>query len=277
MSDDAHQKSKTWLNRLSSVFTGEPQDREELVEMLRDSVDKQLLNAELLAMIEGVMQVSEMQARDIMVPRLQMTVLKADAPLEDILPIIIESGHSRFPVVGETRDKITGILLAKDILKYIVNGKHANFDINTLIRPVTFVPESKRLDTLLRDFRRTHHHLAIVVDEYGGIAGLVTIENVLEQIVGNIEDEFDLEEEEEFIRKHSNTEYTISALTTIEEFNQYFSTNLSDEEFDTIGGLVLHKLGHMPKRNETTTIGKYHFTVLNADSRRIRLLRMNIA
>ncbi|OGT30891.1 MAG: magnesium/cobalt efflux protein [Gammaproteobacteria bacterium RIFCSPHIGHO2_12_FULL_35_23] len=275
MSDDIP-KHKTWLERLSTVFNGEPKDREALIELLRDAVDRQLLTAELLAMIEGVMQVSEMQARDIMIPRMQMTVIKADSTLDDILPIISESGHSRFPVVGENRDKIIGILLAKDVLKYVFNDKAGNFDINNIIRPTAFVPESKRLDSLLRDFRRTRNHLAIVVDEYGGIAGLVTIEDVLEQIVGEIEDEFDLEEDQEFIRKHNDLNYTVNALTTIEEFNEYFSADLSDEDFDTIGGLVLHKLGHMPKRGETTKIGPYHFTVLNADSRRIRLLRMTI-
>jgi magnesium and cobalt transporter len=263
----------TWLERLGASLSGEPQDKEALIKLLRDAENRKLLSTEVLSMLEGVMQVSEMQARDIMIPRLQMTVIKADLPLEEIMPIIIDSGHSRFPVIGETRDEVLGILLAKDVLKCYHQHRELSFNVGDIVRPATFVPESKRLDSLLKDFRRTHNHLAIVADEYGGIAGLVTIEDVLEQIVGDIEDEFD-PTEEAFIKKLSESEFTLDAQTPIEDFNEYFHAQLSEEEFDTIGGLVLKELGHLPKRDEQAQIGEFQFTVLNADNRRIKLLRM---
>lgn len=262
------------LERLSHLLSPEPQNREELMGLLRDAEQRNLFDAQALTMIEGVLQISEMQVRDIMIPRAQMVVIEEDMPLEKILPRVTESGHSRFPVVGENRDTVVGILLAKDLLRYNMT-QDDNFNLRDILRPPTFVPESKRLNSLLQDFRLTHHHMALVADEYGGVAGLVTIEDVLEQIVGEIEDEYDIGEEE-FVKKLSATQYTIKALMPIEEFNNYFNVSFQSDEFDTIGGLVLHAFGRLPKRGEIVMLDQFRFKVLHADNRRIRLLRVQV-
>ena len=252
----------------------EPKDREQLVELLRDAQQRNLLDADALAMIESVMQVSEMQVRDIMIPRAQMAVVSRDLSPEEILPIIVEEGHSRFPVISDSRDEVVGILLAKDLLRYRLDGG-SSFDIKDVMRPAVFIPESKRLNVLLKEFRVSRNHLAIVVDEYGGVAGMVTIEDVLEQIVGDIEDEHDIDDDI-FIRKRSETSYILKALTPIEDFNEYFSADFSDEEFDTVGGLLTRAFGHMPKRGEKVTLGRFEFSVLRADTRRLHILALTV-
>ena len=269
------QPQKTWLKRLGQVLQTEPRDREELVQTLRDAHDRELLDNDSLAMIEGVMAVSEMQVRDVMIPRSQMAVVERDASLEQILPVIIESAHSRFPVIGENRDEVVGILLAKDLLRFAMDGE--KFNIREVLRPAFFIPESKRLNVLLKEFRSSRNHMAVVVDEYGGVAGLVTIEDVLEQIVGSIEDEHDIDEEEGFIIPVADGEYTVRALTPIELFNEQMGTDFGDGEFDTIGGLLLSGFGHLPKRDEQIDLGGYRFKVLRADTRRIHLLHVSKA
>jgi magnesium and cobalt transporter len=272
MSDD-ETKPLSWLERLSQALLREPRDREQLVELLRDAQQRSLLDEQALTMIEGVLQVSEMQVRDIMVPRAQLVTINADDTLEELMQTVIDSGHSRFPVVGDKPDDIIGILLAKDLLPLIWQKKSADFILRDILRPASIIPESKRLDVLLQEFRIKHHHMAIVVDEYGGATGLVTIEDVLEQIVGDIEDEHDFDDET-FIKPHGQNVFIIKALTPIEEFNQYFSTEFSDEEFDTIGGIVMKAFGHCPKRGEKISIGSFTFKVLHADNRRIHLMRL---
>ncbi len=266
---------RSWMERISQVFSGEPKDRDQLIQMLRDAQRRGLFDADAQGMIEGVLQVSEMQVRDIMIPRSQMVVVKRDASPEELLPLIVESGHSRFPVVGDSMDEVAGVLLAKDLLRYCTEQERATFSVREVLRPAVFIPESKRLNVLLREFRASRNHLAIVVDEYGGVAGMVTIEDVLEQIVGEIEDEHDIDEDS-WIRKYSDINYTIKAVTPIEDFNEYFGTDFSDEEFDTIGGLVTHKLGRLPKRGESLILGNIAFQVLNADSRRIHMLKVTL-
>jgi magnesium and cobalt transporter len=226
-------------------------------------------------MVEGAFQVSEMQVRDVMVPRSQMVVVERDAPFDDVLATVIESGHSRFPVIGESRDEVVGTLLAKDLLPYLAGDREAAFNIRDTLRPAVFVPESKRLNVLLRDFRSTRNHMAIVVDEYGGVAGLVTIEDVLEQIVGDIDDEYDIGDEESFIKRHSDAEYIVKALTPIEDFNAAFGTEFSDEEFDTVGGLLLKAFGRLPERGDTVELEGLRFEVLHSDGRRIHLLKVH--
>lgn len=267
--------NRSWFEKISQALTGEPKDREELVELLRDSEQRNLLDADSLAMIEAVMQVAEMHVRDIMIPRSQMVVVHRDVPPEEFLPTILESGHSRFPVIGDTRDEVVGILLAKDLLAYFAAGDKVRFDMRDVMRTPVFIPESKRLNVLLNEFRSNRNHMAIVVDEYGGVAGLVTIEDVLEQIVGEIEDEYDVDEDK-FIMKYSNDHYSVKALTPIDEFNEYFNASLDESEFDTIGGLVMKSFGHMPARGESVKIDKYNFTVLRADNRRIHLLQLTL-
>ena len=262
-----------WLSRLRQQMSGEPQDRAALLEELREATERGLVDADALEMLEGVLAVGELQVRDIMVPRSQMTVLERDASPEDLLPVIVESGHSRFPVIGEDRDQVAGILLAKDLLRYYAESKRGDFDIREVVRTAVFVPESKRLNVLLKEFRKNRHHMAIVVDEYGGVAGLVTIEDVIEQIVGDIADEYDVEEDQS-IRRDSERHFTVRALTRISEFNQFFSTAFSDAEFDTIGGLVAHAFGRLPRRGESVRIEDIEFRVLRADRRRIELLRV---
>ena len=268
-------QQRNWFEILSQVLTREPKDRIELTRLLRDAQQRNLLDFDALSMIEGVLEVSEMQVRDVMIPRTQMVVINIEDPLEQFLPLIVESAHSRFPVIGDNRDEVLGILLAKDLLPYFAQKEQQLLSIRDLLRPAVFIPESKRLNVLLRDFRANRNHMAIVVDEYGGIAGLVTIEDVLEQIVGDIEDEHDIEDDM-FIIKHSETRYTVKALTPIQEFNQQFEVHFPEDEFDTIGGLLIQNFGRMPKRGEVTTIDGFRFKVLRADSRRIYLLQITL-
>lgn len=268
--------SRSWFERISQVLSGgEPKDKAELLELLRDAQERQLLGIDALAMIEGVLQVSDMQVRDIMIPRAQMVVVDQGATLEEILPVITESGHSRFPVVGENRE-VVGLILAKDLLPYFVEECGDNFNVRDVLRPVVFVPESKRLNVLLKDFRSNRNHMAVVADEFGSPAGLVTIEDVVEQIVGEIEDEHDIEEDVS-IKKLQDNRYIIKALTTIEDFNEYFQTRFSDDEFDTVGGLVMQAFGRMPSRDDIVSIESYVFKVLSADSRRVYLLEVTKA
>jgi magnesium and cobalt transporter len=274
MSEDrSSNEQKSWFNRLTQAFAHEPKNRKELLEVLREAHQNKLLDSEALAIVEGAIQVADLQVRDIMVPRSQMMSIRANQTPKEFLPSIIEAAHSRYPVVGESLDDVIGILLAKDLLPLILSGEQPNFNIKDLLRPATFVPESKRLNVLLREFRANHNHMAVVIDEYGGVAGLVTIEDVLEQIVGDIEDEHDVEEDS-YVKPLPSGDFLVKALTPIESFNETFDTEFSDDEFDTVGGLVMSAFGHLPKRNEVTEIGEFRFRVLNADSRRIHLLRL---
>jgi len=257
-----------WLKRFASLFSREPEDRDALIEMLRNSEHRNLLDPDALLMIEGALHVSEIQVRDIMIPRVQMIVIENNAEPEDILSVVVESGHSRFPVVGESNDEIVGILLAKDLLHYYANPDK-EFDIKDVMRPTVFIPESKRLNVLLREFRTSRNHMAIVIDEYTGVAGLVTIEDVIEEIIGEIEDEHDFEDDEENINSHENNRYTIKALTPIEEFNTFFNMNINSDEYDTVGGLVLNTFGHLPKRGETIDYENFNMKVIRADKRRV--------
>ncbi len=275
MSEDrSSNEQKSWFNRLTQAFAHEPKNRQELLEVLREAHQNKLLDSEALAIVEGAIQVADLQVRDIMVPRSQMISIKAGQQPKEFLPSIIEAAHSRYPVVGESLDDVIGILLAKDLLPLILEADQPGFNIKDLLRPATFVPESKRLNVLLREFRANHNHMAVVIDEYGGVAGLVTIEDVLEQIVGDIEDEHDVEEDS-YVKPLPSGDFLIKALTPIDSFNEAFDTEFSDDEFDTVGGLVMSAFGHLPKRNEVTEIGEFRFRVLNADSRRIHLLRLS--
>lgn len=274
MSEDrSSNEQKSWFNKLTQAFAHEPRNRQELLEVLREAHQNKLLDSEALAIVEGAIQVADLQVRDIMVPRSQMISIKANQSPREFLPAIIDAAHSRYPVVGESLDDVIGILLAKDLLPLILQGEQPNFNIKDMLRPATFVPESKRLNVLLREFRANHNHMAVVIDEYGGVAGLVTIEDVLEQIVGDIEDEHDVEEDS-YIKPLPSGDYLIKALTPIDNFNETFDSQFSDDEYDTVGGLVMSAFGHLPKRNEVTEIGEFRFRVLNADSRRIHLLRL---
>ncbi len=279
MNEDRSSNSSTnrsWLERLRHVLSGgEPRDKSELLELLRDAQQRDLLEMDALMMIEGVMQVSEMQVRDIMIPRAQMVALKQESTLDELLPLIAESGHSRFPVIGEDIDEVVGLILAKDLLPYFIGERRHEFNVRDVLRPAVFVPDSKRLNILLKDFRSNRNHMAIVVDEFGSAAGLVTVEDVVEQIVGEIEDEHDIDEDI-FIKKQSDDCFIIKALTPIEEFNDYFKCDFSDEEFDTIGGLVMQGFGRMPERGEEITIGRHHMKILSADSRRIHLIEVSL-
>jgi magnesium and cobalt transporter len=269
--DDPHSKP-TLLERLSALVMREPEDREQLIELLRSADERDLLDADGLAMIEGVLQVSEMQARDIMVPRSQMDVIDVNESPGQFIPVVIQTAHSRFPVIGENKDDVIGILLAKDLLRYYAGAEE--FNVREMLRPVVFIPESKPLNVLLKEFRTNRNHIAIVVDEYGGVAGLVTIEDVLEQIVGDIEDEYDFEDVENNIVPEKGGQYRVKALTEIADFNEAFGTSYSDEEFDTIGGLILKRFGRVPKRGEQIAFDNLTFKVLRADSRRLHLLQV---
>lgn len=264
--------TRSWLERITKFISGEPRDRQGLIELLRESEDRNILDPDSLAMIEGALLVSELQVRDIMIPRIQMTVVNYDDELKAILATAIESGHSRFPVIGDDTHEVMGILLAKDLLAYTADSNQP-FDIKDIMRPAVFVPESKRLNILLREFRASRNHMAIVVDEYSNVAGVITIEDVIEEIVGNIEDEHDIDEED-YIRQHGRNRYTIQAMTPIHEFNEYFQTAFSEQEYDTIGGLILNAFGHLPQRGETINYGGFNIKVLRADRRRIHLLRL---
>lgn len=272
MSSESNQ-NRPWLTRLTDLLNREPKNKTQLMEVLRDAEQRHLLSAEMLSMIESVLQVSEMQVREVMVPKSQMVAINSDSNLNVILPLVIESGHSRFPVMDTESDDIIGILLAKDLLRYYVDKDALKFDMSSLLRPVIFVPQSKRLDILLREFRVNRNHMAIVLDEYGHVAGLVTIEDLLEQIVGDIEDEYDIDEED-YIKKHTEGLYTVKAATPIDDFNEYFDAELNDETFDTIGGLILQAFGHLPKRGENIMLENFRFKVLHSDKRRIYLLEM---
>jgi magnesium and cobalt transporter len=266
---------RSLLDRLSHALLGEPATRNDLIDVLRDSAKRDLLDRDSLDMIEGVLQVSEMKVRDIMVPRSQMDVVDKNSPPEGYLPMLIESGHSRFPMVDGDKDKVIGILLAKDLLRYLFldKKKRAQFNVHDMLRPAVFVPESKRLNVLLREFRTSRNHMAIVVDEYGGVAGLVTIEDVLEQIVGEIADEYDIEDDV-MIMPRDGGEYVVKALVTLADFNTRLNSQLAHEEIDTVGGLVMSRLGHVPRRGEKIDIDNWRFEVLRADSRRVYLLKV---
>ena len=264
---------KSWRNWVADLFSGEPTDRRELLEMLKDASERQLLDLEALNIIHGAIGVADMRARDIMIPRSQLVTVPIDSRVEDFLPTIVESTHSRFPVTGEDMDDMRGILHAKDMLPLALSRDTDEFDIKDHIRPVTMVPESKRLNVLLQEFRATRNHMAVVIDEYGNVSGAVTIEDVLEQIVGDIEDEHDTDDDSS-IRPQGGGSYTVKATTPIEDFNEYFAATFDDDEFDTIGGLVLRKFGHLPRREEAVTFDGFEFRVLNADSRRINLLHL---
>lgn len=263
----------TRLKSLATVFTRKPENRSELIDILRDSERRNLVDPDALAMIEGALQMSDMQARDIMIPRVQMKVVKHDSAPDEILSIVIESGHSRFPVTGNDVDEVLGILLAKDLLFYFAGRHQEKFNIKDLMRPAVFAPESKRLNVLLREFRSSRNHMAIIVDEYSSVSGLVTIEDVVEEIVGEIADEYDIDEEDHIIPFGRNR-YTVSAITPIVEFNKYFGTTLSGDEYDTIGGLTLKAFGHVPKRGELIEFEGFLVKILRADKRRIHLMRM---
>ena len=254
------------LERLSNFLLREPEDREQLVELLHGAYENSLMDADSLAMIEGVLQVSEMQVRDIMIPRSQMDVIDITDPPETFIPHVIETAHSRFPVIEDNKNDVIGILLAKDLLRYYAGE---DFEVRDMLRPAVFIPEAKRLNVLLKEFRSNRNHIAIVVDEYGGVAGMVTIEDVLEQIVGDIEDEYDYDEDEDNIIQNADGQYRVKALTEIADFNEVLGTTLSDEEFSTIGGLVVHQFGHLPKRDDEITLNSLRFKVLRADSRRL--------
>jgi len=259
----------SWLERLGALLMREPEDRDQLIELLHSAYERNLLDADALAMIEGVLQVSESQVRDVMIPRAQMDVIDINDSPEKFLPFVISTAHSRFPVIDKDRDDVIGILLAKDMLRYYA-GEEVN--VRAMLRPAVFIPESKRLNVLLKEFRSNRNHIAIVVDEYGGVAGLVTIEDVLEQIVGEIEDEFDFDEAEDNIIRDRHGRYRVKALTEIDDFNETLGTAFSDEDFDTVGGLVVNAFGRLPKRGESVVLEGLRFQVLRADSRRLHSL-----
>lgn len=268
MSDDSHPRPRL-IERLTSWLSREPDNREELLELLHAAYDKNLLDADALSMIEGVMQVAEMQVREIMIPRAQMDVVDINDPPDKLLPFVIETAHSRFPAVDGDRDHVVGILLAKDLLRLCLEQE---VDLRDMLRPAVFIPESKRLNVLLREFRASRNHIAIVVDEYGGVAGLVTIEDVLEQIVGDIADEYDYDEAEDNIVRQGEDSFRVKAQTEIGDFNLALGASFSDEAFDTVGGLVIHAFGRLPKRGEKIAIDGLEFQVLRADSRRLHTL-----
>lgn len=269
-------EKKSFLKSLfSGLFQQEPKNREDLVEVIRDSAENELIDSDTKEMIEGVMEISELRVRDIMIPRPQIVFIDAEQPLDACVDIIIESAHSRFPVIRDGKDTIEGILLAKDLLKYLRSDSEP-FEMAEILRPAVIVPESKRVDRMLKEFRSERFHMAVVVDEFGAVSGLVTIEDILEQIVGDIEDEFD-EEEIEPIRQLSHHAYAVLALTDIERFNEQFATNFDDEEVDTVGGLVMQALGHLPKRGEEVELDGIVFKVTSADSRRLIQLRVTVS
>jgi len=271
--DDTKSGDKpTLMERLTAMLLREPDDREELLDILRGAFDRHLLDADALTMIEGVLSVSETTVRDIMIPRAQMDCVSIDDEVPQFIPLVVETRHSRFPVIGESKDDVIGILLAKELLNYYANPEA--FNLRETLRPAVFVPESKRLNVLLRDFRANRNHIAIVVDEYGGVSGLVTIEDVLEQIVGDIEDEYDFDESHDNIIPEANGKFRVKAQTEIADFNEQFHTAFPDDEFDTVGGLVLRAFGRLPKRGETTTMEGLRFRVLRADSRRLYTLQV---
>lgn len=277
MSDDnppsSHSQQKSLFDRIGQFLTGEPQDQDDLLEILKEAEEKHLIDSEALSMIESILKFSEMRVRDVMIPRVQMHTVPEDAELDSVLSMVKELGHSRLPVIKDDPSHVVGVLLAKDLFSDILDNK--KLKVKDLMRQVGVVPESKRLNVLLKEFRTQRSHMAIVVDEYGMVAGLVTIEDVLEEIVGDIEDEHD-NQEEEYIQKTSEKKYVLKALTPIEEFNEYFSADLSNEEHDTVGGFVINQLGHLPKKGDKLEYDRFRFEVLHADSRRIFLLKLKL-
>jgi len=280
MSDDQPPSSsaprKRWVERISHLFSGEPHDLDELLGVLREARENKLLDTDALAMIEGVLQVSQMRVRDIMIPRVQMVVLPQEAQLESIFPLVIEFCHSRYPVIDGDRSKVVGVLLAKDLLAHVLQNK--TMTVKELMRPVSVVPESKRLNVLLQELRTNGNHMAIVVDEYGQAAGLVTIEDVLEEIVGEIEDEHDdHDDDESYVFQRNSNEFVIKALMPIDEFDEHFSTQLATDEYDTIGGFLVNQLEHMPIKGESLVIDNLRFEIIRADNRRVHLIKLKIA
>jgi len=264
---------RSWIERLGQALQGELKDRDQLVAMLNEAHKNGIIDHEAHSMIDGALQVAEMQVRDIMIPRSQMIVLEMDSAEDELLATVVVSAHSRFPVVGDSKDEIVGILLAKDLLPHLTNSEDKKLNLRDVLRPAVFIPESKRLNVLLNEFRSTRNHIAIVVDEYGGVAGMVTIEDVLEQIVGEIEDEHDFDDDA-FIFEHSDDLATVKAVTPVEDFNEHFNTVFGDDDFDTIGGIVMNAFGHLPKRGEVVEIESLAFKVLRASNRRIELLEV---
>jgi magnesium and cobalt transporter len=275
MDDAPGNRKPSWLDRLGALIMREPEDREHLVELLRSAHGRNLLDGEALSMIEGALQVSEMKVRDVMIPRAQMDVIDINETPDQFIPSVMGTGHSRFPVIDRDRDHVIGILLAKDLLRYYAGEEE--FNVRQMLRPAVFVPESKRLNVLLHEFRKNRNHMAIVVDEYGGVAGLVTIEDVLEQIVGDIEDEYDFDELEDNVLREKGGRWRVKAQTEIADFNQVFGTSLPDDEYDTVGGLVIHRFGRLPKRGESMALDGLKLTVLRADSRRLYTVQVERA
>lgn len=274
MSDDYPPSTthKTWLEKISHLLTGEPQDIDDVVELLREAKSRSVLDTDALAMIEGVLQVSKMRVRDIMIPRVQMVVLPKDSTLESILPLVVESGHSRYPVIDGDKSKVIGVLLTKDLLVRVFENK--NLTVQEVMRSVSIVPESKRLNVLLKESRTNGNHMAVVVDEYGQAAGLVTIEDVLEQIVGDIEDEHDDHDDENYVFQRSENEFMLKALMPIDEFDKQFGTQFATDEYDTIGGFLVHQLQRMPHKGESLTVDNFKFEITKADSRRVHLIKL---
>jgi len=272
--DSSSPQEKSWLGKLANLFSSEPQSKDDFALLLRAAHENNIIDQDALEIIEGALNVRDKQVREIMIPRSQMVVIQQSANLEDILKLVIESSHSRFPIVGESADDVTGILLAKELLPLLLNGRDS-FNINNIIRPAAIVPESKRLNVLLREFREQRYHMAIVVDEYGGIAGLITIEDILEEIVGEIEDETDEEEQDgTMIRPQQDGSHLIEALTPIEDFNEYFNAKVNDEEFDTIGGIIIQAFGRMPMVDEIVDVNGFTFRIAEGDNRQVKLLEM---
>ena len=275
MSDDrTSSQPRSWLEKLSDLFSDDPRTRQDIKDIVREAADRSIVDTETLTIIEGALQVSDMQVRDIMIPRSQMIYIQENEHLKDYLPRIIESAHSRFPVIAEGQNEVSGILLAKDLLPLVLKSNADDFRLKDILRPANFVPKSKRLNVLLREFRSNRNHMAIVVDEFGGVAGLVTIEDVLEQIVGDIEDEHDFDEEENNIKEVEDGIFTVKALTPLADFNTTFNTRLATEDFDTIGGIVTHHFGRVPECNESIRIEGLRFRVINGTSRQINLLEV---
>ena len=267
-------RSRSWLEQISQLFKTEPKDRNDILALLKQARERNLLDGDAIRMIEGVFDVSEMQVRDIMIPRSQMVVVDWNSDLDEFLPKIIESAHSRFSVIGENKDEVYGILLAKDLLPYLFSDRSSHLNMRDLLRPAVFIPESKRLNVLLSEFRASHNHMAIVVDEYGGVAGLITIEDVLEQIVGEIEDEHDIVDDESDIVALDSGAFSVRALTPIDDFNEHFGSTFSDEEFVTIGGVVMNGFGRMPKEGDSIELEQFKFTITTANRRRIFLIQV---
>lgn len=268
---------KNWLEKLSHMFQGEPKDRHDLVEVIQDAEERDVIDQDTKTMIEGVLEVSELRVRDIMIPRTQMITIRRDQPVTSFLPLIIKSAHSRFPVINEDKDHVDGILLAKDLLPYGFGVNSEPFEFDKVLRPAVVVPESKRVDRLLKEFQQQRYHMAIVVDEFGSVSGLVTIEDILELIVGEIEDEYDDESQNQpSIRQLGDKIYSINALTSIEEFNEFFGSHFKDDDVDTVGGLVMHAFGHLPKRGDVIELESFNFKILQVDRRRLIQIQVTL-